>query len=365
LSCDFIELANPGVQRLHPYQAGKPIEELQRELGLTHIVKLASNENPMGPSPAVIEACRAELAEIIRYPDSNGFELKAALAAKLNVAPAQLTLGNGSNDLIDLIAKVFLGPDTSGIYSQYGFAIYALAIQACNARGISVPARNWGHDLQAMAAAVEEDTRLIYVANPNNPTGTAVGREELLAFLRQVPASVVVVIDEAYTEYVEDPDFPNAIELLEQFPNLVVFRTFSKAYGLAGLRVGYSVSSPQLADLLNRVRAPFNVSSVALAAAVAALGDDDYLERSRALNREGMQQLIRGCEEQGIPYIPSLGNFLTIEVGPDAGNLYQRLLREGVIVRPLAPYQMPNHLRVSIGLPEENAFFLDALKRVR
>lgn len=364
MSCDFIELANRGVQGLHPYQAGKPIDELQRELGLAHIIKLASNENPLGPSPAAVAACQAELADITRYPDSNGFELKAALAAQLQISPAQLTLGNGSNDLIDLIAKVFLGPDTSAIFSQYGFAIYALATQACNARGISVPARDWGHDLAAMAAAVEEGTRLVYIANPNNPTGTAVGRDELVAFLRSVPASVVVVIDEAYTEYVIDPDFPNAVSLLDQFPNLVVFRTFSKAYGLAGLRVGYSVSSPHLADLLNRVRAPFNVSSLALTAAVAALGDQAYLERSRQLNQDGMQQLIKGCEALGLAFIPSLGNFLTIEVGHDAGNLYQRLLQEGVIVRPLAPYQMPNHLRVSIGLPEENAFFLDALKRV-
>jgi histidinol-phosphate aminotransferase len=357
-------LANPGIRGLHPYQAGKPIEELQRELGLTHVVKLASNENPLGPSPAVVEACQRAVASITLYPDSNGFALKAALAARLGVDAAQLTLGNGSNDVLDLIARVFLGPGTSAVFSQYAFVVYPIATQACGARAIVTPAKEWGHDLDAMAAAIEDDTRVVFIANPNNPTGTALSRAEVEGFLRKVPEQVIVVLDEAYTEYVEDADFPDGVSLLAQFPNLVVTRTFSKAYGLAGLRVGYAVSNPQVADMLNRVRAPFNVTTLGLVAAVAALGDNAYLVRSRQLNSEGMRQLEAACEQLGLPYIPSVGNFITIEVGDNALELYQQLLREGVIVRPLAPYKMPRHLRVSIGLPEENEFFIKALTKV-
>lgn len=364
MSCDLVAFANPGIRGLSPYQAGKPIEELQRELGLAHVVKLASNENPLGPSPAVKVACERALADIARYPDSNGFGLKAALAAKLNVEPAQLTLGNGSNDLLDLIARVFLGPGSSAIYSEYGFVVYPIATQACGARAIVTPAHEWGHDLDAMAAAITPDTRLIFIANPNNPTGTALSRQQVSAFLERVPPEVVVVLDEAYTEYVESTTFPDGVALLAQYPNLVVTRTFSKAYGLAGLRVGYAVSGRAIADLLNRVRAPFNVNSLALAAAEAALRDADYLARARRLNSEGMRQLEAACGRLDLPYIPSFGNFLTVEVGDGALDIYQQLLREGVIVRPLTPYRMPRHLRVSIGLADENDFFVEALTRV-
>lgn len=364
MSCDFLALATAGIRDLSPYQAGKPIEELERELGINGIIKLASNENPLGPSPAVLAACERAARDITRYPDANGFELKRALCEKFSLQPEQLTLGCGSNDVLDLIARVFLGPGTSAVFSQYAFAVYPISTQACGARAIVTPAKNWGHDLDAMAAAIAPDTRVVFIANPNNPTGTSLNKTEVQKFLRSVPQHIVVVLDEAYTEYVDAPNFPNGFSLLAEFPNLIVTRTFSKAYGLAGLRVGYAVSNPKIADLLNRVRAPFNVNSLGLAAATAALADDDYLARSRAMNLRGMAQVVDGVTVSGLQVIPSVGNFVTVEMPGEAMPIYNRLLREGVIVRPLVPYGMPNHLRVSIGLPDENAKFLQALTRV-
>jgi histidinol-phosphate aminotransferase len=364
LSCDFLALANAGIQGLSPYQAGKPIEELERELGISGIVKLASNENPLGPSAAVLAACDKAARDITRYPDANGFELKQAIAEKFSLQTNQLTLGCGSNDVLDLIARVFLAPDSSAVFSEYAFVVYPIATQAAGARAIVAPAKNWGHDLDAMAAAIAPDTRVVFIANPNNPTGTSVNKLELLNFLCRVPEHVIIVLDEAYTEYVDVPNFPNGLSLLNEFPNLIVTRTFSKAYGLAALRVGYSVSSLQIADLLNRVRAPFNVNSLALAAAKAALADENYLRRSRAMNLQGMTQVVDGVTGLGLTVIPSVANFVTVEMPGEAMSIYQRLLQEGVIVRPLVPYGMPNHLRISIGLPAENAKFLSALQKV-
>jgi len=364
MSCDFSAFANAGIRGLSPYQAGKPIDELQRELGLTKIVKLASNENPLGPGMCALGACAMGVRDLTRYPDANGFELKRAIAEKFNVQPQQITLGNGSNDLIDLVARVYLAPNTSSVFSQYAFVCYPIATQACGARAIVTPAKDWGHDLDAMAAAIAADTRIVFIANPNNPTGTWLSRDAIVNFMKRVPEQVIVVLDEAYTEFAEHPDFPNGLELQRDYPNLVALRTFSKAYGLAALRVGYSVSHPQIADLINRVRPAFNVNSLALAAAKAALNDDDYLERTVQTNRDGMRQLIAGFDALGLKYIPSVGNFITVEFAAEAMPIYQKLLQEGVIVRPLQPYQMPNHLRVSVGLAEENAFFLDALKKV-
>jgi len=364
VSCDFLALAAAGVQGLSPYQAGKPIEELERELGITNIVKLASNENPLGPSASVIAACEKAAREITRYPDANGFELKRAIAEKFGLQANQLTLGCGSNDVLDLVARTFLTKGTSAVFSQYAFVVYAIATQACGARAIVTPAKNWGNDLDAILAAIEADTRVVFIANPNNPTGTWLNKTELQNFLRKVPENVVIVLDEAYTEYVESADFPNGLLLLKEFPNLIVTRTFSKAYGLAALRVGYAASNPQIADLLNRVRAPFNVTSMGLAAATAALADDEYLVRSRALNCQGMAQIVEGLNRLGLKFIPSAGNFITVELPGDVMAIYNKLLREGVIVRPLQPYKMLNHLRISIGLPEENAKFLNALPRV-
>lgn len=364
MSCDFIALAQTGVRGLHPYQAGKPIEELQRELGLSHIVKLASNENPLGPSDKVLQACQRASADIVRYPDSNGFELKQALSDYLAIEPAQITLGNGSNDVLDIIARVFLGPGSSAVFSQHAFIVYPIAVQACGATAKVTPATAWGHDLAAMLAAIDETTRLVFIANPNNPTGTWLKTAELCQFLDQVPDNVVVVLDEAYGEYISEPDYPDGIGLLKKYDNLLVTRTFSKAFGLAALRVGFSVSNPRIADLMNRVRAPFNVNSLGLAAATAVLDDVAYLEKSRAVNSAGYEQLTQGFKALGLNYIPSIGNFIAVGMPKDTAQVYQDLLRQGVIVRPVGVYEMAQHLRISIGLESENKACLDALKKV-
>ena len=359
MSCDYIALANNGVQGLSPYQAGKSIAELQRELGLDHIVKLASNENQLGPSQKVLAAIEKASVDIARYPDSNGFELKNALAEKLGVNTDQITLGSGSNDVLELIARAYIETDKSAVYSRHAFVVYSLAVQACGGRSIVTKAKDWGHDLNAMVDAITDDTQLVFIANPNNPTGTVVDEAALVNFLDKVPANVIVVLDEAYIEYVDasDEEAVDGAALLQYYPNLIVTRTFSKAYGLAALRVGYALASAEITDVLNRVRAPFNVNAVALT-------DDEYLEQSRRINHEGMQQLTEGFDKLGLSYIPSAGNFIAVEFKTDTAELYQKLLQQGVIVRPVGVYEMPNHLRVSIGLPEENAALLVALKTI-
>lgn len=352
------------VRGIAPYQAGKPISELAREYGLREeaIVKLASNENPLGLPESARAAMQAAVADLARYPDSNGFELKAAISRKLDVPADWITLGNGSNDVLELAAHALVQPGESVVRSQHSFAVYALATQAVGARGIVVPARDFGHDLQAMAAAIEPDTRLVYIANPNNPTGTFVPAQEVEAFLARVPSSVVVVYDEAYTEYLPPSERYDAIAWVRRYPNLIVSRTFSKAYGLAGLRVGYGVAQTELTDLMNRVRQPFNVNSVAQAAAVAALDDDAFLARSYELNQAGMQTLTGAFARLGLRWLPSRGNFVLVEVG-DAASVYDRLLHAGVIVRPVANYGLPQWLRVTVGLPAENDAFVRALER--
>jgi len=365
MTCDFLALAQPGVQKLSPYVPGKPVEELAREFGLRpdDIVKLASNENPLGPSPMAIAAIESVLPDMTRYPDGNGFALKQALADRLAVSPSMITLGNGSNDILELITRAFVGPQHEVVFSEHAFAVYPIVTQAVGARAVVVPAKDWGHDLDAMADAITADTRLVFVANPNNPTGTWIERAELERFLARVPEQVIVVLDEAYTEYVETTDVPNGLDYLDRYPNLLVSRTFSKAYGLAALRVGYGICQPGIADAMNQVRQPFNVNSLAQAAAVATLSDDAYLAESRRINREGMAQLEAGCAALKLQWIPSRGNFIAVDVGRDAAPVFQALLRQGVIVRPVANYGMPNHLRVSIGLAEENQRFLDVLKQ--
>ena len=366
MSCDFLALAQLGVQKLSPYVPGKPVDELARELNLdpAKIVKLASNENPLGPSAKVIEAIRGELVEMTRYPDGNGFELKSKLAERCGVSTTQVTLGNGSNDILDLVARAYLAPGLNAVFSQYAFAVYPISTQAVGAQGKSVPAKDWGHDLEAMLAAIDANTRVVFVANPNNPTGTWFGPDALERFLARVPENVLVVLDEAYIEYAEGDELPDGLKYLVRFPNLLVSRTFSKAYGLASLRVGYAISSAQVADVLNRVRQPFNVNSLALAAACAALDDSEYLAEGKRVNDAGMQQLQDGLRALDLNWIPSKGNFLAVDMQREAGPIYQALLAEGVIVRPVGGYGMPQHLRISIGLPQENARFLEALAKV-
>ncbi len=361
---EFSQLANIGVQSLNPYQPGKPIDELAREFNLNpaDIVKLASNENPMGPSSKAIAAITAELANLTRYPDGNGFELKTSLSRKLGVKSSQITLGNGSSDILEFIVKCFVSGGDEVLVSQHAFAIYGLVTQMVGGRCVQIPAKNWGHDLEAMARAVTPNTKIIFVTNPNNPTGTWSTKIQLESFLKKVPSNVIVLLDEAYFEYVGKADYPSGIDYLEQYPNLVVTRTFSKAYGLASLRVGYGVCSEQLADLMNRVRPPFNVDSLALAAAVACLNDDSYVRQSKELNDQGLKQLQSGFDQLNLSWIPSVGNFICFAIPGRALEIFQGLLAKGVIIRPVANYEMPNHLRVSIGTQVENQKFLLALK---
>lgn len=362
----LINNAVPGVAKLHPYLPGKPVDELARELGLDpkDIVKLASNENPLGPSKAVLTAIEAELSELTRYPDGNGFELKSALSEHFALTAEQITLGNGSNDVLDLIARTFLQPGTNAVFSQYAFAVYPISTQAVGADLNIVPARDYAHNLDAMAAAINAQTRVVFLANPNNPTGTMFDVAEFKSFMSKVPEDVVVVLDEAYSEYVSDENYPDGIELLPLYPNLIVTRTFSKAYGLASLRVGWAASAPEIADLLNRVRQPFNVDSLALAAAKAALQDEEYLAASKELNSKGMAQIIQALEARGLGYIPSKGNFITVDFAQETSEINQSFLKQGVILRPVANYGMPNHLRVSIGTQEENQRFIDVLNEM-
>lgn len=359
------DLAPSNIHAIAPYQPGKPITELAREMGLApeSIIKLASNENPLGVSPKAYEAMQDALLDIARYPDGNSFALRDCVCRKFGVAPGQLVFGNGSNDILELAARAFLAPGTEAVYSQHAFAVYALVTQATGAQGVVVPARDFGHDLEAMLAAITDKTRIVFIANPNNPTGTLLGKAELRAFLAKVPSSVLVVLDEAYDEYLSAEYKSEAIGWLAEFDNLLISRTLSKAYGLAGLRVGFGLASTAIADLMNRVRQPFNVNSVAQAAAVAALEDEAFVERSRALNQAGMVQITRGLEQLGLSYIPSYGNFVSFKVN-GAGAVYQQLLQNGVIVRPVAAYEMPDYLRVSIGLFEENARFLQVLAEI-
>jgi histidinol-phosphate aminotransferase len=325
------------------------------------IVKLASNENPRGIGPRTRAAIEAAIGDIARYPDGNGFELKQALAKRYGVDMASIVLGNGSNDVLELVALAFLGPGRAAVYSQHCFAVYPLATQARGARSIAVPAKNFGHDLEAMAKAIDDETYVAWIANPNNPTGTFARSEEVEAFLRRVPERVLVVIDEAYNEYLTPELKADSAKWLKRHPNLVITRTFSKAYGLAGLRVGYALAHASVADIMNRVRQPFNVNSLALTAAVAALDDMEFVARSYAENLQGLRQIEEGARRLGLDFIPSHGNFITVRVGK-APEIYKRLLKRGVIVRPVGgPYQLPEHLRITIGTPQENDRFLAAL----
>lgn len=359
-----LQLATASVQTLIPYQPGKPISELQRELGLTDIVKLASNENPLGPSDKVKQEIQANFSDLSRYPDGNGFALKAALSAKWGVNSNQITLGNGSNEILELLARAFLTTTSEVVFSQHAFAVYPLVTQAVGAIAKVIPAQNYGHDLPAMLAAITDKTRLVFIANPNNPTGTYLTEQALSKFLDALPGHCICVLDEAYFEYVSKDDYPDSVSWLADYANLIITRTFSKAYGLAGLRIGYSLSSAEMADILNRVRQPFNNNALALAAAEVAINDTDYLAATIALNNAGMQFLTSAFAEMGLSWIESLGNFVSVDLQREAATINTALLHKGVIVRPVANYAMPNHLRISIGTQAENEFFITTLKAV-
>jgi len=355
---------NPQIAGLTPYQPGKPIDELTRELGVTDIIKLASNENPRGPGPRVRVALTAAGRSLSRYPDGNGYSLKRTLASRLGVDENQLTLGNGSNDVLEQAAKIALVPGAEAIIAAHSFVVYRLAVTSCNGTLITTTAKDYGADLSAFLDAVTDKTAIVFLANPNNPTGTWVGENELVDFLEALGPDVWVVLDEAYWEYVDEPGYPDGTKLLERYANLIVTRTFSKIHGLAALRVGYGISSPLAADLMNRARQPFNVNSLALAAAEAALQDQSFTATSRQMNKTGKQYLQSGLDNLGLVYIPSAANFLCVDVGMESMPVYEALLQEGVIVRPVAEYGLPHHLRVTVGLPEENARFLDTLGRI-
>ncbi|MCG6898416.1 MAG: histidinol-phosphate transaminase [Gammaproteobacteria bacterium] len=366
----FLELAAPGVRALQPYLPGKPVAALEREYGIRNAIKLASNENPFGPSPLAVAAARTAIEDLSRYPEGSSYLLAERLALKHQLDAACITLGNGSNDVLDIIARVFLTPGYEAVFSQHAFAVYPIIVQAVGATARVAPAHDgchgtaYGHDLAAMYELVGPKTRLVFIANPNNPTGTWLGSAELESFIAALPSHVMVVVDEAYFEYVEQVSYPDTSAWLARFPNLMVTRTFSKAYGLAGLRIGYALSHPEVAALLNRVRQPFNINSVAQAVALAALDDVDYLQQCIRRNREGMAQLVTGFESLGLSYIESVGNFVSFNTGRSGADVYEALLQQGVIVRPVANYGMHEHLRVTVGHTDENDRFLNALEQV-
>jgi histidinol-phosphate aminotransferase len=358
----FSDLAPPYIRAISPYQPGQPITQLSRDIGIhvDKIVKLASNENPLGMSPKARVALEQAINGIERYPDQ--YDLTRAIAERYGVDMAQVVLGNGSNDVLDLVARVYMAPGRSAVFSQHAFAVYPLATMSAGGECIQVPARNFGHDLPAMASAARSDTTILWIANPNNPTGTFLPYPQIRDFLQGLNKNVVVVLDEAYNDYLLPALREDTVRWLADFPNLVIVRTFSKVYGLAGLRVGYAVASKEIADLMHRVRQPFNVNNLALAAAIAALDDHVFVAQSYELNRRGLEQIVTGLKRIGLDYIPSHGNFITFRAG-DASNVNQRLLKQGIIVRPLGGYGMPEHLRVTVGLEHENVRFLEALEK--
>jgi len=365
------------VQELTPYLPGKPIEEVERELGLEigKTLKLASNENPLGASPKALAAISNMQASLALYPDGSAYRLKQKLAHKLSspqtkITPVQITLGNGSNDVIDLIARTFLTVRRDAIFSEYAFAVYKIVTQAAGANSHVAKANPithsmpYGHDLNAMLRQIRGNTHVVFIANPNNPTGTWLHENELERFMRQVPKHVVVVVDEAYCEYVNEGIYPKTLNWLQKYPNLIITRTFSKIYGLASLRIGYAISSPEIADLLNRVRQPFNVNSLALVAAEAALDDDEHVKNSAKINRQGLQQWQEACQQLKLNFLPSVGNFLSINIGKNAQKVYEALLQEGIIVRPIANYGLADYLRFTMGTEAQNTRCIEALKKV-
>jgi len=362
--------ATAGIQGLTPYAPGKPITELEREFGISNAVKLASNENPLGASPKAQAAIQNNLSELAIYPDGNAFELKAKIAQKHGINENCITVGNGSNEILELVARAYLVPGTNCVFSEHAFAVYPLVTQACGASAKIAKAKSiecdqaLGHDLEQFLSEIDENTRVVMIANPNNPTGSWIGEEELKSFLKKVASDIVVVVDEAYFDYVELDNYPDSSAWVKEFPNLLVTRTFSKIYGLASLRVGYGLANPELTDILNRVRQPFNVNSLAQLAACAALEDHEFVRRSIALNTLGMQQLVAGFGVMDLHSVGTVGNFICVRVGESGQAVFEKLLSKGVIIRPIDNYQMPGFIRVTIGSEEDNSRFLQALSDV-
>ena len=362
----FLENLNQGVLGLKPYEPGLPLEQTQKKLGLEKVIKLASNENPLGPSPKALDLLKGQLnsfsSDLNRYPDGNAYDLKEAISKKYSVDMNQITIGNGSNDLIEFVSRCFLGEGKKAIYSQHGFAIYPLAIKSTGAVPIKSKAKNWGHDLELMKDLVDDKTKLIFIASPNNPTGTAKTLQEIKDFLNNLPEDILVFLDQAYFEYIEGTEFDIPFSLIDDYPNLVISRSFSKAHGLAALRLGFCISNPELSDYLNRVRQPFNANSLALDLGKIALSDQEHIDKSVKINSSGMDRVKMAFDSFNYSYIESWGNFISFDAKQDSDNAFQYFLKKGVILRSLKVYEMPQHLRVSIGTEEEMDFFLKVLE---
>jgi histidinol-phosphate aminotransferase len=350
------------IRTLVPYEPGKPIEEVEREIGIANSIKLASNENPLGPSPMALQAMRQKMAQLHLYPDGDCFYLKRALAAKLNVSSEQLIFGNGSNEIIELAIRTFMRPGDEAVMARQAFVVYKLVVQATGGISQEVPLRNFTHDLEAIGAAISAKTRIVFLANPNNPTGTIYRKAEWQAFLEQVPPDVLIIVDEAYFEYVEAADYPNSLHYHQQGKALLTLRTFSKLYGLAGLRIGYGIAEKEIISLMHRVRQPFNVNAPAQWAALAALDDREHVRRSLENNRQGLEYLTLEFARLGLEYVPSHANFILLRVG-NGEDVFNRLLAQGIIVRPMAGYRFPEHIRATIGTMDENRKFIDGLKK--
>jgi histidinol-phosphate aminotransferase len=344
---------------IQPYVPGKPVEELERELGIPNSIKLASNENPVGPSPMALRALQDAFSGINRYPDGSGYYLKRALSESLSVGEDELILGNGSNELLETAVRTFMKDDDEAVMATPSFVIYAMAVQSIGGKAVQVPLRNHTHDLAAMAEAITPKTKIIFIGNPNNPTGTCTGKDEFDRMMGQVSDDILVVVDEAYYEYVTDPDYADSMKYLRSDKNILILRTFSKIYGLAGLRLGYGIAKKDILAAMNRLRAPFNTNSLAQKAAVAALRDKEHVDHSRKVNEEGKHYLYRELGSLGAAYVPTEANFIYMPV-EDAAKLYDGLLKQGVIIRPIGP----KAVRVTIGLSEENRRFIEALKTV-
>jgi len=366
----FLKLATPGVQQLTPYQPGKPVEELERELGISNSIKLASNENPLGPSPLALAAIKNISPSINYYPDGGGFALSDKLAQKHHVDASNVTLGNGSNDILELVTRAFLTPSHSAVFSEHSFAVYPIMVQAVGAKANVAKAfpedhetMPLGHDPVALLSQIDNDTRIIFIANPNNPTGTWLTPAQLEDLFGRIAENIIIVLDLAYTEYMDEQVKPPIKQWLEKFPNLVVTQTFSKVYALAGLRIGYSISNPEIADILNRVRQPFNTNMLAQAAAIASLDDVKHVKKSVEMNNAGKKLLQDAFAELGLICLPTMGNFISVNVKQDGMALYEKLLQQGVIVRPVANYDMPEYLRITIGTQQQNERFVETLKQ--